>query len=174
MKIETVLGRLRAGERLHQQIVDGRRQWWFDEPFQDVPDAVVVAIRAGGEFALKEAGDSLFGLPENSQTWEIDMAIYREPLARLAAITYSSTTLLPSRLIPVPPSFCSARPSSFSLLAIATVSIADAPPPWLIFFSQVHSLSVKSFQLILLMMSSWTESRKAMILPPRPRSNPHD
>ncbi|RWP82606.1 MAG: hypothetical protein EOR12_31900 [Mesorhizobium sp.] len=69
---EAVLTRLRAGERLHQQIVDGRRQWWFDEPFQDVPDAVVAKIRAGGEFALVEVGDSLFGLPDNSQTWEGD------------------------------------------------------------------------------------------------------
>jgi hypothetical protein len=69
MTIDTILTRLRAGEKLHQQIVDGRRQWWFDEPFQDVPDAVVASIRASGEFELKEAGDSLFGLPENSQTW---------------------------------------------------------------------------------------------------------
>jgi hypothetical protein len=66
---DAVLSRLRPGERLHQQVVDGRRQWWFDAPFQDVPDAVVASIRASGEFALKEAGDSLFGLPENSQTW---------------------------------------------------------------------------------------------------------
>lgn len=69
---EAVLTRLRAGEKLHQQIVDGRRQWWFDEPFQDVPDAIVVKIRAGGEFPLIEVGDSLFGLPDNSQTWEGD------------------------------------------------------------------------------------------------------
>ncbi|MER8387242.1 hypothetical protein NKH14_17290 [Mesorhizobium sp. M1380] len=174
MTIETVLTRLRAGEKLHQQIVDGRRQWWFDDPFQDVHDAVVVAIRASGEFTLKEAGDSLFGLPENSQTWEMDVPGYRKPLARLAATTNSATTRLPSRLMPVPASFCSARPSSLSLLAMTVVSMADAAPPWLRFFNHVHSLSVKSFLLILGTIGSWGESRKLMILPPGPGSNPHD
>jgi hypothetical protein len=69
MTVAAVLTRLRAGEKLHQQIVDGRRQWWFDDPFQDVADAVVTSIRSSGEFALVEVGDSLFGLPENSQSW---------------------------------------------------------------------------------------------------------
>ncbi|PWJ93601.1 hypothetical protein C8D77_101280 [Mesorhizobium loti] len=70
MSAAAVIARLRAGQKLHMQIVDGRRQWWFDEPFQDVPDAVVQAIRASGEAKIGELGDSLFGLPENSQTWE--------------------------------------------------------------------------------------------------------
>lgn len=69
MTMVPVLTRLRAGHKLHQQIIDGRRQWWFEDPFQDVPHAIVKTIRSSGEFALAEAGDSLFGLPENSQTW---------------------------------------------------------------------------------------------------------
>ncbi|MER8616041.1 hypothetical protein NKG99_04170 [Mesorhizobium sp. M1409] len=170
---DLILDRLRLGDMLHQQIVDGRRQWWFDEPFQDVPDAVVAKIRAGGEFALVEVGDSLFGLPDNSQTWEMVLSVYRKPLARLAATTNSVTTRLPSWLIPVPPSFCSASPSSLSLSAIATVSIAVAAPPWFRFFSQVHSLSVKSFLVIFGTIGSWSESRPRMIRSLRPGGNPN-
>lgn len=70
MKPPAVIARLRAGDRLHMQLLDGRRVWWFEAPHQVVPEAAVNAALQSGE--LREAGDSLFGLPLNSQTWISD------------------------------------------------------------------------------------------------------
>lgn len=70
MNLAAVLDRLRSGDQLHIQFVDGKRVWWFESPHQNVPDRIAVeAIAAGG---VAEAGDSLFGLPLNSQTFLVD------------------------------------------------------------------------------------------------------
>lgn len=69
MAERAVIERLRAGDKLHLQFVGGRRVWWFEAPHQAVPEAVVrQALEAGN---VAEAGDSLFGLPLNSQTFLI-------------------------------------------------------------------------------------------------------
>lgn len=69
MSKAAVLSRLRAGDKLHMQIVDGRREWWFEQPRLDIPDRLVQSLRASGDAPIIEAGDSLFSLPDNSQTW---------------------------------------------------------------------------------------------------------
>lgn len=63
----TLATRLAAGDKLHMQLVNGRRVWWFESPHQNIPDREVVAVLQSG--GVGEAGDSLFGLPMNSQTW---------------------------------------------------------------------------------------------------------
>ena len=45
----------------------GRREWWFENPRTSVSDAVMQQVQSAG--GVTEAGDSLFGLPQNSQTW---------------------------------------------------------------------------------------------------------
>lgn len=67
MKLYAVIIRLRAGDQIHMQFLDGRRVWWFEEPHENVPDTIMQAVQKDG--GLAEAGDSLFGLPANSQTW---------------------------------------------------------------------------------------------------------
>lgn len=69
MKRDAVIARLLAGEKLHMQLIDGRREWWFEQPRMEVSDKLVQALRASGDAPIVEAGDSLFGLPDNSQTW---------------------------------------------------------------------------------------------------------
>lgn len=64
---ETVRSRLDAGDRLHMQLVEGRRIWWFEEPYQSVPGQIIAELEADGQ--LVECGDSLFGLAGNSQSW---------------------------------------------------------------------------------------------------------
>jgi hypothetical protein len=59
--------RIRAGDKLHQQFVNGQRRWWFEAPHAEVSDATVMRLISEGQ--IEEAGDSLFGLPLNSQTW---------------------------------------------------------------------------------------------------------
>lgn len=63
-----LIARLRAGDPLHMQIIAGRRVWWMESPHLTAAEADVMASINGGH--LQEAGDSLFGLPMNSQTWE--------------------------------------------------------------------------------------------------------
>lgn len=63
-----LITRLRAGDPLHMQIISGRRVWWMESPHLTVPEIAVMAAIKGGH--LQESGDSLFGLPANSQTWE--------------------------------------------------------------------------------------------------------
>lgn len=65
----SVIERLRAGERLHMQFTGGRSVWWFEQPHQVIPARTVAAVLAAPGSPLREAGDSLFGLPMNSQTW---------------------------------------------------------------------------------------------------------
>lgn len=67
--IPYVANRLRAGDRLHMQIVDGKRLYWFEAPFLGVPESIFLAVLTSGEVGIVEAGDSLFGLRNNSQTW---------------------------------------------------------------------------------------------------------
>ena len=63
--------RLKRGERLHMQLLDGKREWWFEAPLARVSDAKVAGLLFGHAPSARvmEAGDSLFGLPMNSQTW---------------------------------------------------------------------------------------------------------
>lgn len=63
----SVKDRLERGDVLRMQIRDGRREWWFECPYQSVNDDAV------NDYLLKarlvECGDSLFGMRNNSQTW---------------------------------------------------------------------------------------------------------
>jgi hypothetical protein len=74
MKIAAVISRLSAGDHLHLGFAKGSRIWWFEGPYQIVPEHVVHAAVRDGTMAVVEAGDSLFGLPENSQTWLVEEA----------------------------------------------------------------------------------------------------
>ncbi len=67
MTRDVVIARLTAGDKLHMQLVDGRRIWWFENPRAEVADAVATKLQESGE--LSELGDSLFGLAGNSQSW---------------------------------------------------------------------------------------------------------
>lgn len=68
MKKAEAVNRIRGGDKLHQQFVNGRREWWFDAPPRaPVSDELVMHLIEAG--VIEEAGDSLFGLPLNSQTW---------------------------------------------------------------------------------------------------------
>ncbi len=69
MKAAQVIARLQAGDKLHMQIADGRRVWWFENPHANVHDTVVSGVLNADRTLLREAGDSLLGLPLNSQTW---------------------------------------------------------------------------------------------------------
>ncbi|MGX9145867.1 hypothetical protein [Mesorhizobium sp. 128a] len=64
----SVLTRLRAGDKLHMQLIEGRRVWWFEDPWEQIPDGVADRLKAAGE--IVELGDSLFALANNSQSWE--------------------------------------------------------------------------------------------------------
>lgn len=63
--------RLACGDRLHMELRDGGRLWWFEMPLAYVSDKTISAILfgQGASARVMEAGDSLFGLPYNSQTW---------------------------------------------------------------------------------------------------------
>lgn len=70
IEVGSIEERLQRGDRLHMQLVNGRRVWWFENPHQNVSDALVARLLApGSNCSVREAGDSLFGLPLNSQTW---------------------------------------------------------------------------------------------------------
>jgi hypothetical protein len=70
MNTAQIIARLRRGDKLHMQLSDGKRVWWFEGPHQNIPEKVITAIIAADE-AIMETGDSLFGLIGNSQTWEV-------------------------------------------------------------------------------------------------------
>lgn len=75
MKVEAVIDRLSRGDHLHLGFIAGGRRWWFEAPYQVISEhAVHAAIRAGS-VAVIEAGDSLFGLKGNSQTWMVEASI---------------------------------------------------------------------------------------------------
>ena len=63
--------RLARGDRLHMELRNGARQWWFEAPYAIISDKIVSAalFGLGGSHRVMEAGASLFGLPMNSQTW---------------------------------------------------------------------------------------------------------
>jgi hypothetical protein len=69
MKTAQVIARIRSGDELHMQFTDGRRVWWFEQPHQVIPDKLAMKLLASADGAIVEAGDSLFGLPLNSQTF---------------------------------------------------------------------------------------------------------
>jgi hypothetical protein len=69
LKPEHVIARIRAGDELHMQFTDGRRVWWFEQPHQVIPDKLAMKLIAASDSPIVEAGDSLFGLPLNSQTF---------------------------------------------------------------------------------------------------------
>jgi hypothetical protein len=64
-----VINRIRAGEKLHMQFVDGRSVWWFEQPHEVIANKVIALVLSDPASPLREAGDSLFGLPLNSQTF---------------------------------------------------------------------------------------------------------
>lgn len=72
MKIEAVIKRLAAGDHLHLGFAKGKRLWWFEGPYQIVSEHVVHSAVREGSVAVIEAGDSLFGLKGNSQTWLVE------------------------------------------------------------------------------------------------------
>ncbi len=62
--------RLVRGDRILMEMRDGARQWWFEGPYAAVSDKVMRRlIERPQSVRLVEAGDSLFGMPANSQTW---------------------------------------------------------------------------------------------------------
>lgn len=67
--VNDVIARIRAGERLHMQFADGQSVWWFEQPHEVVPNKVMALVLADPMSPLRDAGDSLFGLPMNSQTF---------------------------------------------------------------------------------------------------------
>jgi hypothetical protein len=69
MTVEAILSRLRAGDKLHMQLVEGQRVWWFEDPWEPVADAVADRLISAGE--IVELGDSLFGIAGNSQSWGV-------------------------------------------------------------------------------------------------------
>ncbi|MBB3297842.1 MULTISPECIES: hypothetical protein [unclassified Rhizobium] len=69
LKAENIIARIRAGDELHMQFTDGRRVWWFEQPHQVIPDKLAMKLLSASDSPIVEAGDSLFGLPLNSQTF---------------------------------------------------------------------------------------------------------
>jgi hypothetical protein len=67
IKRSAVMRRLDRGEAIILQFLEGRRFWFFDSPYSEVPDDL--ATRLVETRKIKESGDSLFGLADNSQTW---------------------------------------------------------------------------------------------------------
>lgn len=63
------LERLGKGDQLRMQRTPSGRVWWFEAPRLQVPDHIATAVIAAADAPVSEAGDSLFGLPFNSQTW---------------------------------------------------------------------------------------------------------
>lgn len=69
MKHEQVIARIRAGDELHMQFTGGHRVWWFEQPHQVIPDKLAMKLLTSADSPIVEAGDRLFGLPLNSQTF---------------------------------------------------------------------------------------------------------
>lgn len=74
MKVAAVIERLAKGDSLRLGFSSGQRRWWFEGPYQAVPEHVVHAAVRDGAVAVIEAGDSLFGFKGNSQTWLVEEA----------------------------------------------------------------------------------------------------
>ncbi len=69
MNADAVMAALGSGEKLHMQFVNGTSVWWFEQPHTVIPAKVMAQVLANPSSPLREAGDSLFGLPMNSQTY---------------------------------------------------------------------------------------------------------
>ncbi|TGP28257.1 hypothetical protein EN875_032395 [Mesorhizobium sp. M2D.F.Ca.ET.232.01.1.1] len=69
MTLDAIRSRLAAGAKLHMQLVDGQRVWWFEDPWEQIADGIAERLKAAGE--IVELGDSLFGIAGNSQSWVI-------------------------------------------------------------------------------------------------------
>jgi hypothetical protein len=67
-----ITARIMAGDKLHMQFVEGKRTWWFEAPHQVVTDRAAMQILQADNSPIRESGDSLFGLPLNSQTFAGD------------------------------------------------------------------------------------------------------
>lgn len=65
------VARLLFGDVLHMEVNEGVRLWWFEGPYQIVEDRDVQEIAFGYAplVCLVEAGDSLFRMAGNSQSW---------------------------------------------------------------------------------------------------------
>lgn len=67
---DRIIARLQAGDRLHMQLCDdGKRAWWFERPLLNVQDRTMLRLLSSDCPPIKEAGDSLFGFENNSQTY---------------------------------------------------------------------------------------------------------
>lgn len=72
-RLDAIRARLARGDILHMQIgIDGGREWWFEAPYQAVPDAAIrfLAFSAAPAIELMELGDCLFPILNNSQSWQ--------------------------------------------------------------------------------------------------------
>ena len=65
------LSRISRGDVIRMELRNGVRLWWFESPLAYVSDKIMSAVLFGHapSARIMEAGDSLFGLPLNSQTW---------------------------------------------------------------------------------------------------------
>ena len=66
---DRIVRRIQAGDKLHMQLSDGKRAWWFESPYQRVADRVITKLLSDPASPIREAGDSLFGEPLSSQTF---------------------------------------------------------------------------------------------------------
>lgn len=67
--LDRVIKRLRMGDAAYMMFNEhGYKVWWFECPRLDFDDGTME--RARQQVPVKERGDSLFGLPDNSQTWK--------------------------------------------------------------------------------------------------------
>jgi hypothetical protein len=63
--MDRIISRLRDGDVLRMEISSGLTLWWFEGPYEIVPDEAARRIL----HLLQERGDSLFGLSGASQSW---------------------------------------------------------------------------------------------------------
>lgn len=67
--LDRVIKRLKMGDAAYMMLCDGgRKTWWFECPRLEFDDDTMQVARS--RVNVKELGDSLFGLPDNSQTWK--------------------------------------------------------------------------------------------------------
>lgn len=71
MPKDAIRQRILRGDTVYMGFTADGRVWWFDDPYEPISDSVMQITMTGdnGGPLLVEAGDSLFGWPENSQTW---------------------------------------------------------------------------------------------------------
>jgi len=76
VSVDHVRQRILRGDIVRIGFAGGDRVWWLDDPYEPVDDAVMQQAMLGhnGGPLLDEAGDSLFGMEGNSQTWRCSLA----------------------------------------------------------------------------------------------------